>query len=515
MEGYAEVQAYIDNLLLNGQQAPPPLTDVTLDTLKQLAQQAADGQHWDLCLSYLQELMAREYEPARTASNIGRLFAECGRIDEGLPWYRKSLELDPTQRDLHDALIFMMESEVETTVEDQLRERTRYFQHFCAAAYQNRTTPRNRPDPDRPLKIGYVGGDWNFHSASMAFTQVIADHHDGYVATAYSTLPPEHRDWVTGQWKQRLGDRYVEAYSLTPGQLAAVIKHDEIDILVDLAGYSSKHRLETFAYRPAPIQIQAWGFVVGTGSPIMDVLFADPIVAPPEVQAQFSERIYPLPCLLGYTPRDVFEAPSPLPCLEQPVTFGVFQRAIKINDDTLRVWRRVLEAVPDSQIMFKGGDYTSARRMKIAKALAGMESRIIFGPATMHAPHLNYYQQIDLSLDPWPQTGGISSMESLSMGVPMVTLVTPGCRMVQRTSASILTNVGFEDCITTTEDDYVATAVRLVTTDRARLAEMRATAWERLKASPICVGYVEAVETGYRTLWREWCARRLSYQTIH
>lgn len=515
MEGYAEVQAFIDELLLNGPQAPPPLTDVELSDLKQLAQQAADGQHWELCLSYLHELLARDYEPARTCANIGRLFAECAQISEGLPWYRKSLALDPSQRELHDALIFMMESEIETTVEEQLAERAKYFQQFCAAAYQQRTTHRNTVDPDRPLKIGYVSGDWNFHSASMAFSQVVHEHHEGFIPTAYCTLPPWNHDWVTTQWKERFGERFVEAFGLTPGQLAAVIKYDGIDILVDLSGYSSRHRLETFAYRPAPIQIQAWGFVVGTGSPIMDVVFADRVVAPPEVRGMLTERIYELPCLLGYAPRDIFEAPSPLPCVDGPVTFGVFQRAIKVNDHTLRVWRRVLEAVPDSRIMFKGGDYTSARRMKIAKAFAGLESRVIFGPATVHAAHLNYYQQIDLSLDPWPQTGGISTMESLSMGVPVVTLVTPGCRLVQRTSASILTNVGFEECITTTEDDYVARAVRLVTTDRQHLAEMRATAWERLKASPICVGYVEAVEVAYRTLWREWCAKQRHSQTIH
>lgn len=515
MEGYAEVQAFIDDLLCQGPQAPPPITDVSLDDLKQLAQQAADGQHWEWCLSYLHELLAREYEPARTCANIGRLYAESARIGESLPWYRKSLDLDPTQRDLHDALIFMMESEVATTVEEQLRERAIYFQRFCSAPYLKRTTLRNTPDPDRPLKIGYVSGDWNFHSAAMAFSRVVFEHHEGCIPTAYCTLPPENQDFVTARWKQRLGNRFVEVFGLTPGQLAAVIKYDEIDILVDLSGYSSRHRLETFAYRPAPIQIQAWGFVVGTGSPIMDVVFADRVVAPPDVRTHLTERIYDLPCILGYAPLDIFEDVSPLPCLENSVTFGVFQRAIKVNDDTLRVWRRVLEAVPDSRIMFKGGDYTSARRLKIAKALAGLESRVIFGPPTIHTAHLNYYQQIDLSLDPWPQTGGISSMESLSMGVPMVTLVTPGCRMVQRTSASILTNVGFDECITTSEDDYVATAVRLVTTDRQHLAEMRATAWERLKASPICIGYVEAVETAYRALWREWCAKRLTAQTIH
>lgn len=509
MEGYAEVQAFVERYLRDGPLELPSLTTVSTDDLKTLAQQAVDGQHWAWCRTYLFELLARGHEPARTCSNLGRLFAETADIEEGLKWYRESLEHDPSQRDIHDELIFTMESQPETTPESSLRVREQYFQRFCEAAYQQRVPLLNNPDPERPLHIGYVGGDWNFHSACIAFSGVLLhhlNHPTGYIPHIYSSLHPLNQDFISKQWQSMFGTRFVEAFGLTPSQLAAVIRHDEIDILVDLSGYTARHRLETFAYKPAPIQIQAWGFVVGTGSPMMDVIFGDPIVCPPCVKATLTERVYELPCILGYAPRDVYEETTPLPCLTGPVTFGVFQRACKLNHETLRVWRRVLEAVPDSQIMFKAPDYTSARRLKIVQALAGFEGRITFGPNTTHSAHLNYYQQIDLSLDPWPQTGGISTLESLSMGVPMVTLVKPDGRMIERTSASILTNVGFQECIAHTEDEYVEIAVRLVTTDRGRLAAMRETARVKLEASPIMTGYGDAVETAYRTLWREWCA---------
>lgn len=514
MDSYEEVQAFLDDYYTQGTPAPPPFESFSLEQLKTQAQEACDSKQWDSALAYLKELYARDYLPARTSGDIAVVLSELTRTDEAVEWYRKSLELDPSNQMLHDGLIFTLEVQPQTTVEDQLLERAKYFQQFGHAAYQKRTVPRNKPDPDRPLHIGYVSGDWNFHSAAMSFAGAITGHTENYIAHAYSTLPPKNQDWVSENWQALLGDRFVECFGLTPGQLAAVIKHDEIDILVDLSGYSARHRMQTFAYRPAPIQIQAWGFVVGTGSPMIDVIFADPIVAPPEVQAGLVERVYHLPCLLGYTPTHTFEDVSPLPCLTGPPTFGVFQRGVKINDETLSAWRAILEAVPDARIMFKGGDYTYARRLKIVHALKGLEARIIFGPTTTHAAHLNYYQQIDLSLDTWPQTGGVSTMESLAMGVPVLTMARPHGRMIEYTSASILTNVGFTDCITNSIEAYIAAAIRLVTVDRDRLADMRAVAHQRLLTSPICIGYAKAVETAYRTLWKEWCAKQLSYGTI-
>ncbi len=504
MESYAEVQAFIERYLYDGPPEPPSVSDLSIDDLKQKAQEAADDKVWHVCRHYLLELFARGFEPSQTACNLARLSSEQDRNGEAVEWYRRELEIEPKNREDHEGLIFLLDCHPETTAQEALRERMRYFEKFGAPAYALRQPHRNTPEPDRPIKIGYVTGDWNFHSASVAFVTAVSEHSDGYVAYAYSTLHPDNSDNVTKEWKRHLGSRYLECYGLSPSQLAAVIRHDEIDILVDLAGYTAKNRLQTFAYRPAPIQVQAWGYVLGSGSPAIDVIFADPIVAPPSVQASLVERVYHLPSLLGFKPYDTMEGQTALPCLTKPPVFGVFQRGIKVNYQTLRVWRRVLEAVPGSRLMFKSADYNPARRLEILDALTGFQDRIDFAPPTFYAEHLNYYQVVDLSLDTWPQTGGVSTLESIYMGVPVVTLI--GERMIQRTSASILTNVGFPECIAQTEDEYVATAVRLVTTDKDRLVEMRATARERLLASPICTGYAQAVEQAYRALWREWCA---------
>ncbi len=503
-----EAQAFVDAWLLNGPPALPSASGLSIDELTAKAQEAVDQNVMSEAKHYLIELMHRGFQPARTYLNLGRLASEHADVDEAMDWYRKSIALDPSNQESHGNLIFLQDVSPTTTDAQAVSDRLNFFTHCCQDIYAKRKRHHNTPDPDRPLRIGYVGGDWNFHSAAIAFSSVIASHTDDrYLAFAYSTLHPDHGDHVTREWRRFLGDRYLECYGLSPSQLAAVIRHDEMDILVDLSGFTARHRLLTFAEKPAPIQVQGWGYVLGTAFPAMDVIFADPIVCPPSVQANLTEHVYHLPSLLGFKAFDQTEDPPDLPCLTQDPIFAIFQRSIKINDDNLGVYRRLLEALPNAKIMFKGANFEPFRAQQIAQAFKGLENRLIFAPPTSHHDHQSYYTKTDLSLDTWPQTGGVSTLESLYMGVPVLTLIGP--RMIERTSASILTNCGMTEFIAESKGEYIEKAIRYVTTDRTRLAKFRRSSRERLMTSPIVVGYTEAVETAYRSLWHDWCAKQL------
>lgn len=505
MHTLAEAQAFIDAWLHDGPPALPSVSDLSLDELKTAAQLACDQEQWDFGKHYLLELLARGHEPAQTCANLGRLHADAGTPHESLAWYRKALDLDPTRRGDHDHLIFLLDAQPETTDAEAIAERRRYFAMHGRTAYDRRLPLAVDADPDRPLRVGYLSGDWNFHSVGLAFAPVLMHHSASIIPYVYSSLHPAHHDAVTRQtWQPIFGDRFLECYGLNASQLAAVIRHDQIDILVDLAGYTARNRLLTFAHRPAPIQIQAWGYVLGTAAPDIDAVFVDQVVAAGGMEQRLGQRLVQLPSMLGFHPREGLPTPSPLPCLTNAPKFCVHQRASKTNAATYRVWRQILERVSDSTLTFKGPDYSPAQRIRIVDAFGPYASQISFAASSGQREHLEAYDAMDLSLDPWPQTGGVSSLESLWMGVPMVTLT--GERMIARTSASILTNCGFVECITETEQEYINEAVALVTTRRARLAEMRATARERMQASPIMMGYVEAVEAAYRELWREYCA---------
>mgnify|MGYP001596765966 CR=1 FL=1 len=477
------------------------------------AQAHCDKGWWREARVALGTLYEKGHRPAFTAQQIGDVEAALSHYDDAIRWHQQAITIEPRSYRSHEILIFLQDARATTTEAQASAARRLWWDHCGTIAYAHRQPHQNTPHPYKRLRIGYVTGDVNFHSAAIAWTAVVARHTDQIETCLYSTLERHRYDNRTRLWQEALGNHFVDVSEQVPHQLALTIQQDRVDILVDLAGFTNNNRLMTFAYRPAPIQIQAWGYVLGTQSPTFDVLFADPIVAPPAIRAGLAERVIDLPCVLSYHPpskatgkAEDMPGPTPLPCLTDGPTFCVFQRAMKITEQCVRVWRRILEALPSARILFKSGDYTPIARTTIADWFGPTRNQIVFDFNTSHTDHLLWYQDADLALDPWPQTGGVSTLEACMMHVPPVTLL--GARMIQRTSGSIMTTVGFPSCVTTTEEEYIARAIALVTTHRDELAAMRATARTRLVSSPICIGYVEAVEQRYRMLWQEWCDRQ-------
>lgn len=479
----------------------PEITALIADATKWINK----GQ-WPFAKAALDELWARHYRPAYTAAHIGHVCMNLADVAGAIKWHREALSLDPQLIEAQERLIFMLDAQPETTEAEALAERHNWWTRFGRSAYTNRQPHRNRIDSEKRIRVGYIGSDWNFHSAAIAFVSVLDKHTPQIEPVIYSTLEKSRWDNRTQMWKERYNHGFIDASEWSPSMLANTIREDQIDILVDLAGYTAGNRLLTFAYKPAPIQIQAWGYVLGTGCPAMDIVFADSVVATPQIRANLHERVFDLPSILSYMPRPDLPATNPLPCLSGPPMFAVFQRAMKTNADTYAVWRQILERVPDATILFKAPDYSPSVRGAIADAFGPHRDRIDFEFASWHKDHMMRYQQADLSLDPWPQTGGVSTLESCYMGVPVVTLI--GERMIQRASASFLTTLGIPEFITQTPEQYIDTAVRMVTTDRDQLAATRLQLRSRLEQSVMCAGYIDHVEAAYRTLWREWCWKK-------
>lgn len=470
---------------------------------------------WPQARLSLEDLYRCGHRPGFIAQQLGDVCGNEGDNDDSIAWHRKAIAHDPTRYRSYENLIFMLDARSDTTLASATAARQAWWHQFGAPAYAKRQPHTNAPIPHRRLRVGYVGGDFNFHSAAIAWTAVVSQHSPAIETVIYSTLQPERYDRRTARWQEQFGDHFVDVSKLSAHELAQYLQLDQVDILVDLSGYTQNNRLLTFAYAPAPIRIQAWGYVTGTASPTMTHLFADPIVCPASMRADMAEAVVDLPALLTYLapsmatgyPVDI-PPPLPLPCFTGPPTFSVFQRAIKVTDECLSIWRIILEQLPAASIMFKGGDYTPTHRQRIAEGLGACQARITFDVTTGHYAHQLWYQQVDLSLDPWPQTGGVSTLEALWNGVPCVTLL--GDRMIQRTSASFLTTLGLGDLVAHTKQEYIQKAIQFVTRDRARLADWRQRLRMMLETSPIIHGYKEAVELAYRQLWHEWCETQRS-----
>jgi predicted O-linked N-acetylglucosamine transferase (SPINDLY family) len=289
-----------------------------------------------------------------------------------------------------------------------------------------------------------------------------------------------------------------------------MITGDRIDILVDLSGHTAGNRLLVFARKPAPIQITAWGYATGTGMRTMDVFFTDPIMVPPEEQHYFAEQIRYLPSVVSAFFPEPFPDVNELPALSDDiVTFGSFNRLVKVSDKTYRAWAEVLLAVPLSRLVLKTAELDDAAvRDRVVEHFtqAGVAAnRITLQGKTSWYEHMQAYQQIDIALDPFPHGGGVTALEGLMMGIPMVALCWP--TMAGRLSASIMTALDLPDWIAETQQQYIELATQKAS-DLQSLASLRRQLRSSFTSSVVGdhTAYARTVEQEYRQLWQNWCA---------
>ncbi len=419
-----------------------------------------------------------------------------GDMDGSIRAHRASLGLPGLdQRVVLESLIQMIDRDSNTTCAETRAIRDEWWERFGRPLSIRQRPHTNDPDPERPPVVGYVSANFKHSSAGMCLDAIVLQHTDAVVPICYSTNPARHDDPMT--WVYQTRCRYVNVAMLTEAEFADRLRADGVDIVVDCMGFTRGHRLGTFAERPVPIQLTGWGYATGT-IPVMDGILLDPVTRGAD---RFHERVLELPCVISYAPPAVF-CPAVQPQPTGPVTFGAFHSYTKIRPELLALWARVLDGVPGSRIVFKGNEYGEAMLQDRIKAVVGAD-RCAFWAQSRHLDHLDSFRHLDLVLDPFPQTGGITTCEALHQGVPSVTLI--GERTVQRAAASILHLVGFDEGIIRTPDAYVDRAVELVTIKRSWLAAQRPLWRERLLASPICTGYVAAAEALFINLWREWC----------
>ncbi|MHC2713537.1 putative O-linked N-acetylglucosamine transferase (SPINDLY family) [Bradyrhizobium diazoefficiens] len=308
---------------------------------------------------------------------------------------------------------------------------------------------------------------------------------------------------------ESLADVWVEAGRLSDDQLADRIEADKVDILIDVSGHTTGNRLPVFARKPAPIQVSGFGHATGTGLRTMDYVLADPVFIPQSARHLLAEKVHDLPCLITIDPiLDV--PPSELPMLRNGyVTFGVFNRIYKISDEAIRVWSRVMREVTGSKIIIKHTmlDDPLVRDRLIARFVAHgvAEANITCLGSSPRAEHLRAFANVDISLDTFPQNGGVSTWESLYAGVPVVAKLGKGAS--SRAGASIVAAVGLVDWVADDDAGYAAIACKFAA-QPAHLAKLRADLPAQIAASPAgnVEIYTREVEAGYRQFWRDYCA---------
>jgi predicted O-linked N-acetylglucosamine transferase (SPINDLY family) len=445
-------------------------------------------------------------------NNLAVIHKELGEAGEAVRRLKQCVELDPASASMHSNLILIMHYDPATTAADLRAEHVRWNERFVP---KQLTPHANKAEPRRRLRVGFVSADFRDHVVGRALLPSFRRHEQGnFEIYGYSASPAD----PFGRAFQEAAAGWREIGGIPPAEVAALIRSDQIDILIDVALHTSDNRLEVFALKPAPVQASWLGYPETSGLATMDYRITDALLEPPggNLLADAAEQACLLPdCWTCYEPPAGYPEITPPPCLAgQGITFGSLNNTCKINDQVLRAWARILEAVPGSRLrlLAKQGSH----RRSIVEKLSGMgvsAERISFfdyvplTPELSQGALLHRYNEIDVALDTFPYTGMTTTLDALWMGVPVVSLV--GERNLGRAGLSLLTNVGMAELAVTDVDAYVAQAIAL-SREPDRLARLRQELRPRMLTSPLldAEGFTRRLEGALRDMWVAWCERQ-------
>ncbi|HYC44700.1 MAG TPA: tetratricopeptide repeat protein [Burkholderiales bacterium] len=377
-----------------------------------------------------------------------------------------------------------------------------------AATVEKKDFPNARTT-DRRLRVGFVTGDLHRqHPVNIFMLPVLLrfDHARFEICVYHTGTMHDH---YTRQAKAS-ADRWTEAAGLDDATLQRAILADEIDVLIDLAGHTSTHRLGVFAMRAAPVQATFLGYPHSTGLSRIDWLIGDATVSPAEHAPLFSERIAQLPgSVFCWACVDEYRLPRPR-AADAPMVFGSFNNAMKTSPRTIELWSKVLHGVPDARLLLKAPslkDSAVQERFSDLFAAHGIaRERLEMRGPTGLADMMQEYGDVDVGLDPLPYNGGTTTLQALWMGVPVVALA--GGNFVGRMGASFLRTLGRPEWVAGDEAEYVRIAVGLAR-ERGSLREGRARLREQMAASPLSdiKTYVASFEALLQRMWAAYCKR--------
>ena len=452
-----------------------------------------------------------EIRPSIAAVNyLGILFMNFGRLEEAVAQYKRGLEISPGHVSMHSNLLLAMVYAASVSP-DELSQAARSFGKNIADPVIQKKEFLNHRNPDRKLRIGYVSPDFRRHAVNYFFEHLLNNHdRNNFEIYGYSCNAAE--DDITQRLKGQF-DHWRNLAVKTDDEAAEMIRQDQIDILVDLAGHTGNNRLLVFARKPAPVQFSWLGWPTTTGMQAMDYRITDVHAEPEGVTEHLSvEKLYRLPeSFCCFNPPE-----SSPPVISHPpfednghITFGCFNNFNKITDNVLAAWSQILVQVPNSRLLLEivgleNPSYYANIQNRLKKSNVPLD-RITLIPRKKDTQFL-LYNSIDIALDPFPCNGGTTSFDTLWMGVPFVTL--EGNHFVSRMGVTILTNAGLPELIAKSTDEYIKIAVDLAN-DRERLKKLRHGLREKVSASPLMdqKRFVRNMETAYRQMWRRYVSQ--------
>jgi predicted O-linked N-acetylglucosamine transferase (SPINDLY family) len=446
-------------------------------------------------------------DPKHQGARLGRAMVlfKCHRVKEAVDEYGAVLAKDPAQFQARSFRLMALNSMPEITREQIFAEHVSYGE---AAGNAVRSSWPNSTVEGKRLRVGFLSADFREHSVAYFIEPLLRHLNSSFEVVLYHDHP--QIDAVSERLRQ-LAAAWRHVAGRTDAMLESMILADAPDLLIDLGGHTGMSRLRVFTRRAAPIQLTYLGYPNTTGVRAMDYRLVDAVTDPePTSDAFATEKLVRFaPTAWAYQPPQDAPDPGPMPELSSGhITFGAFNNFTKVTDDTLRLWARVLAAVPGSRLLLKAEGLAEAvvgepvrARLRAAGIADGQVELLSRTPDTLS--HLSLYRRVDIALDTFPYHGTTTTCEALWMGAPVVTLV--GDRHASRVGLSLLNAIGRAEWAAATAEDYERIAVELAS-DAPKRAALRTTLRDELRRSPLLdhAGQSVRFATALRGCWENW-----------
>jgi predicted O-linked N-acetylglucosamine transferase (SPINDLY family) len=386
-------------------------------------------------------------------------------------------------------------------------------QRQCATIFVADKHPDLRPSlwsgelyRHKKIRVAYLSADFREHPVSLLLAGVLERHdRERFETIGIALRTPDGSP--TAQRILGAFGRFIDVSRESDLVVARRLRELEIDIAVDLMGFSGNARTGIYTHRPAPVQVNYLGYAGTMALPCIDYIIADEVVIPRPHQAQYAEKVVYLPgsyqpndcerCVAEVTPT---RAQCGLP--ESGFVFCCFNNHYKINPDLFDIWMRLLSAVTGSVLWLAQGSSAVVRNLRQAAAERGIGAeRLIFAPRLPKAEdHLARFRTADLFLDTLPFNAHATASDALWAGLPVLTC--QGNTFASRVASSLLTTIGLPELVTSSLDAYEALALRLAT-EPARLAELRSRLIRNRGTHALfdTERYCRHLEIAYRLMW--------------
>jgi len=477
------------------------------DALWMLGETHSRNNQLDEAADCMRRILASDPADASAHLLLANMRRNQARHREAIEHYELAIRHDPNPVVAFQNLLFCMLCSGDFSAADIHAKHREFARRFEQPLLPPNPVFGNNRDAERRLKVGYLSPEFR-NNVVGHFMLPILENHDRTRFETHCYFLGAAGDGISDRLKVHV-DQWHEVHGFSAEALAAQIRGDGIDILVDLCGHGPGNRVLALARRPAPVQVSYLDYSATTGLSAMDYRLTTEYCDPSgTADRYYSEQLRRLPGAY-WTYNPALSLPvSALPARANGcVTFGSFNTYYRITSEVLDLWARVLLAVPRSRLVIVSVAAGSAQEALLERLdRAGIASeRVAVHGVVSYTKYHELMGTVDIALAPWPYNGATTVMDCLWNGVPVVSMA-GGETFSTRLGCSVLAAAGLSELIAADARDYVRTASELAS-DVARLAALRPTLRQKLERSPLrdFRGFTKGLESAYRGMWSDWC----------